>query len=140
MNERIRQLRARFSELISHDTQHPEMRVEKVEVYSHATNSAIIRMPERKFPGVLIQGDSLSILFAETMELVEALATSKDEEAFFTALFMAERLESHLLGYEETLVRNGIKLPYHRDPAVTTKKFAQRWPKDDFQDSNDGGV
>jgi hypothetical protein len=32
------------------------MHVEKVEIYSDKTNSAVLRHPARKFPGVLIQG------------------------------------------------------------------------------------
>jgi hypothetical protein len=33
----------------------------EIEVYSQATNQAIVRMPNRKFPGCVIQGDSLSV-------------------------------------------------------------------------------
>jgi hypothetical protein len=35
------------------------MRVETVEIYSDATNAAILRHPDRRFPGLLIQGDTL---------------------------------------------------------------------------------
>ena len=33
-----------------------------VEIFSDQTNAAVIRHPERRFPGILIQGDSLHIL------------------------------------------------------------------------------
>ena len=35
------------------------MRVESVEIYSESSNGAILRHPDRRFPGVLIQGDAL---------------------------------------------------------------------------------
>ncbi|MGH1413861.1 MAG: DUF6959 family protein [Pelagimonas sp.] len=35
------------------------MREELVEIYSDTTNAAVLRHPERKFPGVLLQGDTL---------------------------------------------------------------------------------
>ena len=35
------------------------MREELVEIYSDASNAAVLRHPERKFPGVLLQGDTL---------------------------------------------------------------------------------
>lgn len=38
------------------------MRTESVEIYSDETNRAVIRHPGRKFPGVLIQGDTLFTL------------------------------------------------------------------------------
>jgi hypothetical protein len=107
------------------------MEIKNLEVFSEATNSGIVRMPGRKFPGVVIQGDSLSVFFHEAMCAVEALADSKDEEAFLGALMMAERLESHLRGYEEALKAEGINLPYVRDPARSTSKYAHRWPADD---------
>ncbi len=36
------------------------MRKEYVEIYSNATNMAVMRYPVRRFPGVLVQGDTLS--------------------------------------------------------------------------------
>ena len=38
------------------------MRTESVEIYSDETNRAVLRHPGRKFPGVLIQGDTLYTL------------------------------------------------------------------------------
>lgn len=34
----------------------------ELEVYSDASNSAVIQTPGRRFPGSVIQGDSLAIL------------------------------------------------------------------------------
>ena len=38
------------------------MHVESVEIYSDATNAAVMRHPGRRFPGMLIQGDTLHSL------------------------------------------------------------------------------
>jgi hypothetical protein len=35
------------------------MHIESVEIYSDAANAAIHRHPGRRFPGVLLQGDTL---------------------------------------------------------------------------------
>lgn len=38
------------------------MRVDSVEIFSDLTNAAVMRHPNRHFPGVLVQGDSLYVL------------------------------------------------------------------------------
>lgn len=40
------------------------MRSDSVEIYSDQTNAAVMRHPDRRFPGILIQGDSLYTLCA----------------------------------------------------------------------------
>lgn len=44
------------------------MRSEDVEIFSDMTNAAVMRHPGRKFPGVLIQGDTLYTLCREADE------------------------------------------------------------------------
>jgi len=103
------------------------METKTLEVFTEAVNSAIVRVPGRRFPGVVIQGDSLSILFNDAMTLVEELENSKDEEAFFTALLHAESLEEHLKNYEQVLKEHGIELPYFRNANRSTAKYSDRW-------------
>ncbi|MFD9220210.1 DUF6959 family protein [Streptomyces sp. NPDC060064] len=43
------------------------------ELFTEGGNDAMVRLPGRRFPGVLIQGDSLSILRSDLAEAVEAL-------------------------------------------------------------------
>lgn len=38
------------------------MRIDNVEIYSDTTNAAVLRHPERAYPGILIQGDTLHAL------------------------------------------------------------------------------
>lgn len=103
------------------------MKTEHIEVYSHASNCCIVRMPERKFPGVVIQGDSLSNLFDRAIDLIELLEGKTDEETFLSALELAQSLEGHLLHYEETLRQHGIGLPYTRDTSKSTGPFQKYW-------------
>jgi hypothetical protein len=53
----------------------------EVELFSHPGNNAIVRMPGRRFPGVLIQGDSLSNLRHEVARVAEACARGDLNEA-----------------------------------------------------------
>jgi len=99
------------------------MTTKQLEVYSEACNSGIVRMPGRRFPGVVIQGDSLSGLFDHAMTVVEHLSNSTDKEAFEWALYLAESLEGHLINYEQTLKKHKIELPFLRDPNRNTKKY-----------------
>ena len=105
------------------------MTIEELEVYSHDTNSGIVRLPERKFPGVVIQGDSLSILYGDLMSAVENAEGRVSEEAFLTMLESAQSVEAHLLSYESTLRSHGIQVPYDRDPNRSTLKYRHYWER-----------
>jgi hypothetical protein len=58
------------------------MKLVELEVYSDASNHAVIRPPGRRFPGSVVQGDSLSSLCAEAKELSERIRSLQvqDEE------------------------------------------------------------
>lgn len=47
------------------------MKIVELEVYSEACNLAVVKPPERRLPGVVVQSDSLSILSTEVKELSE---------------------------------------------------------------------
>ena len=91
------------------------MKFEQVEIYSDASNLAVMRRPGRNFPGSLIQGDSLSILVQEARELHEALKLSGDSDLVALAEMHKEKLEGRLAVYEKALLEHGMSLPYTRD-------------------------
>jgi len=64
------------------------LRIEQVEIYSDASNMAIMRHPGRRFPGMLIQGDSLHNLCQAVESLCSGLG--KSPEAREHALFLRE--------------------------------------------------
>ena len=53
----------------------------EVEVFSKDINSPVIQFPGRRYPGVLIQGDSLSILFDLVVNIRDSIAQQDLEEA-----------------------------------------------------------
>lgn len=103
------------------------MKTEEIEVYSSDTNACVIRMPERQFPGVLIQGDSLSIIYEGLMAALEGVEGQVDNETFLAILEQAQDIELHLLHYEATLATHGIEIPYVRNRNRTTMKYKHYW-------------
>ena len=55
-------------------------RATQLEMWSEQVNSAVVRVPGRRFPGVVVQGDSLSILFDLAMFVAEHLPETSDPE------------------------------------------------------------
>src|ERR1700743_2864898 len=88
------------------------MRIEPVEIYSDATNAAIMRHPGRKFPGLLVQGDSLSGLCRSANEVYERLSGTVDEESRWALFMLYEQLQTYLAHYKSTLEEHGIDLPF----------------------------
>lgn len=87
--------------------------MERIEVDLHERgNAAVLRLPPRRFPGVLIEGDSLSVL-REDVELVRAALRAGDLVA---AREWAEHLGAELDGllghYVAVLDRDAIALPF----------------------------
>src|SRR5690349_3003999 len=85
---------------------------EQVDILSHISNSAIVQLPGRKFPGIVIQGDTLSNLFEGARCLLAQHRQLQDEEQYYETLDIAEALQAQLLHYEQTLAEHGFRLPY----------------------------
>lgn len=90
------------------------MKTVEIELYSEASNNAIVRVPGRSFPGAVIQGDSLSILHehAKTLSLRLQQLGIQDEELLYAAQELQEQLLDRLLHYQKTLAAHDISLPY----------------------------
>jgi hypothetical protein len=86
------------------------MRTVNIEIFSDATNAAVIRHPDRQFPGVLVQGDSLSSLCGDADELCELLG--RGSEHFEEANLLRNKLQSYLTHYKSVLLEHGISLPF----------------------------
>ena len=85
-----------------------------LEVYDLSTNNAVIRAPNRRFPGILIQGDSLHSLVEHAREIC-ALLEGASEEARDSAAYLLESLEDKQQHYERVLLANGFTLPYFEE-------------------------
>lgn len=85
-----------------------------VEVFSTGGNGQVIRAEGRKFPGILLQGDTLySIL--ETLKNCEGLLREgKASEALEESEGLIEQLSEYLDFYEKALTKHQIRLPYNK--------------------------
>jgi hypothetical protein len=81
-------------------------------ILSSATNSNVVQLPERKFPGIVIQGDSLALIFESITGCLQKAKILRDEEIYNELLYTAQTIQNYLLVYEETLLNQGISLPY----------------------------
>ena len=93
------------------------MRTDAVEIYSDASNYAVMRHPGRRFPGCLVQGDSLSILCSGADAVRMLLDRGEIDEARAELDELRAKLWDRLKHYEEVLQEHGIDLPFSaRDP------------------------
>jgi len=83
-----------------------------VKLLSEPTNYAIVHLPTRNFPGVVVQGDSLNALVSELEEALKDIANQNFKEA---ADIIADRLDTLRAArgqYEKVCRENAITLPY----------------------------
>jgi hypothetical protein len=94
----------------------------EVEIYSETVNSPVMRFPGRAFPGVLIQGDSLSILYGlaeaiyqqcKSIGIPEGNIDDAPDTIADTAHELVNLLSGYLLNYEIVLKQHNIRLPYN---------------------------
>lgn len=90
------------------------METKPVDIYSDASNYGVMRHPGRKFPGSLIQGDSLFLLVSAARVVLRRAQELKDRELIANATELMESLEARLSHYEAVLSEHGISLPYVR--------------------------
>lgn len=89
------------------------MRTDSVEIYSDETNRAVIRHPGRKFPGVLIQGDTLYALCTMADEAYATAEPNKDLN------HLRDALQGLLLHYKIVLGEHDIPLPFSERPSFS---------------------
>ena len=83
-----------------------------MEVYAETTNFPVIRYPGRNFPGSLIQGDSLSIIYQLATSIRGRAKKTGDAQLLDDAEELHELLKTRLKIYEQSLAAQGIDLPY----------------------------
>ena len=84
----------------------------EVEVLSGQGNYAVIRLPERKYPGVVMQGDSLSTLVADLRQCRDQFQRGEADDGMGWLDAVLEQLESVQRSYEAALAARSIPLPY----------------------------
>jgi len=84
----------------------------QVELLSRPVNFAVVQLPERHFPGVVVQGDTLNALLQQLIRMSELLAASEVEELAAEIETMREQLADAAKHYESVCESRGIVLPY----------------------------
>ena len=94
------------------------MKIIDVELLTEPTNNAVILLPNRQYPGVLVQGDSLYALFVDANELADEARLCGHGELELNARALRDNLGDLLERYEQALKEHGITLPYRRDAST----------------------
>ncbi|HWU53914.1 MAG TPA: hypothetical protein VN175_00345 [Rhizomicrobium sp.] len=92
------------------------MRVENVEIYSDQTNPAVIRHPARRFPGVLIQGDSLHLLCQKADSACENAKSAPNSALYSELNELRNALWGYLAHYKAVLGEHDMPLPFSERP------------------------
>ncbi|GAA3207109.1 DUF6959 family protein [Dactylosporangium siamense] len=86
----------------------------EVEMMTGQHNYAVLRLPGRRFPGVLVQGDSLSILSGEVQQALDLLRAGDTAAAEEELAYVANHLAELVDGYVRILDAAGMPLPFQR--------------------------
>ena len=84
----------------------------ELEVYSQSIDRGIVRMPSQGFPGLVIQGETLSSLLRLAKLTSEKSQTTTDTELIDTSRELMESIQKLVSHYEATLGKHNIPLPY----------------------------
>lgn len=88
------------------------MHVEPVEIYSDASNAVVMRHPGRRFPGILVQGDTLSGLCSAADDICSNGRGKLDSGTYKDLNDLRNRLWDFLLHYKKVLSEHDISLPF----------------------------
>jgi hypothetical protein len=88
------------------------MHLENVEIYSDATNNAVLRHPGRRFPGVLIQGDTLYAMCAAADRVCSKAREQLDQASYQEMNELRNGLWARLNHYKTVLAEHEIALPF----------------------------
>jgi hypothetical protein len=86
------------------------MRIETVEIYSDRTNAAVMRHPGRRFPGVLVQGDTLYTLCVSADSACRA--AGRGSPAFGELNELRNALQALLAQYKTVLAEHDLPPPF----------------------------
>lgn len=93
------------------------MHIEPVEIYSDATNRGILRQPGRRFPGILVQGDTMYGLCQDADKVCALVASKLSDEENEEVNDLRNRLWEFLVHYKKVLAEHHMQLPFSEDPS-----------------------
>jgi hypothetical protein len=93
----------------------PPDQAQALEVLSEDTNFSVVRMPGRRFPASVVQGDALHSVYTDLRSLEQHLRATLGEPHPLVdeVAAIADGLHERLWWYEQDLMRAGFsQLPY----------------------------
>jgi len=84
----------------------------EIRILNRDVNATVVQLPERKFPGMVFQGDTLKSWQQVAAEILEALANGDLARGRSACEYLRDSLNARLAIYENVLTENGISLPY----------------------------
>ncbi len=84
----------------------------QIEVYARDSIGAVVRMPGRRTPGLVIEGDMFCIMFQFSSSLLQAAQDDSDEQTIQWAQELKDMLYAQLHLYEDALKQHDLELPY----------------------------
>ncbi len=90
------------------------MNAQSVKVLDESPNFVVLQTQRRRFPGIVIQGDSLKNLVKQASEAKLALERGNTDESAAAIAELQVELFSRIQHYEEVLTRLAMELPYQQ--------------------------
>lgn len=92
----------------------PKTERAELEILDRATNATVVQLLWRRFPGIVVQGDTLHSQRAFLRHAIDALRARDTEDALEELAEIDEWMGNLLQRYEAALGAAGIELPYPR--------------------------
>jgi hypothetical protein len=89
----------------------------EAELFTDGSNNAVVRLPGRRFPSVLVQGDTLAQLRVDLAEVQQALSGGDFNGANDSLAFVLNDLGGWLGHYIEALEKRGIPCSSPSNPS-----------------------
>ncbi len=88
------------------------MKQEQIEIYSELVDNAVVRMPQRNTLGSVMQGDTLFLLHADLMDILESHKHEPHSELFYRIYMLAKSLEERLNHYIAVCKEHDVRLSF----------------------------
>jgi len=88
------------------------------ELLTDPINFAVVQLPERKFPGVVVQGDTLNGIVKQLTLIRKLLAANQLSDLSEEIDDLRDQLADVRLHYQRVCAVHGIELPYPLDPDI----------------------
>ena len=86
----------------------------EVGMLADIVNGTVVQLPGRRFPGIVIQGDSLMVLVDSVERVQVAVGRGAASEALDELAELKLLLSQYRSAYEGALLAEGVELPYTR--------------------------